>query len=220
MEKIMEILRKMQAEFEATPPEMKLELRAKCEAVTHQVWAKWDSHVGEGTDACEGVTHAYLEEEKEPTPEKTEAVEKPQEVPDRETDTETSGGIEDRTGEQRLAVRRHRQRKKRAQGNGGPRQKFAAFRGGFTRHAIPALRKGHVRKRPGKRYRRRSIRGQGKAPRNGKRGRIVKKDQQPAVGYRNPLKRQTKNNVVRETPEGRTCEKRRRTHPECNSSIR
>jgi hypothetical protein len=48
----------------------------------------------------------------------------------------------------------------------------------------------------------------------------VKRDQQPAVGYRNPLKRQTQDNVVRGTPEGRTCKKRRRTRPGCNNGIR
>jgi hypothetical protein len=71
--------------------------------------------------ACRELTHACLEEEKEPTPEETEAVEKPQEVPEGATDEETSGCTEDRTGEQRLAVRRHKQRKKRTQVNGGPR---------------------------------------------------------------------------------------------------
>jgi hypothetical protein len=33
-------------------------------------------------------------------------------------------------------------------------------------------------------------------------------------------KRQTKVNVVRGTPEGQTCEKKRRTRPECNNGIR
>jgi hypothetical protein len=36
-----------------------------------------------------------LEEEKEPTPEETEAAEKPQEVPKKGMDEETSGGTED-----------------------------------------------------------------------------------------------------------------------------
>jgi hypothetical protein len=102
-----------------------------------------------------------LEEEKEPTPEETAAVEKSQEAPNGAADEETSTGTEDRTGEQRLAVRRHRQRKKRAQVNGGPWQKFAAFRGRFTCCAVPALLKGHVRKGP-RRNRRSGIRGPGK----------------------------------------------------------
>jgi hypothetical protein len=104
-------------------------------------------------EACEEGTEACLEEEKEPAPEETEAVEEPQEVLEgmmeveeepapEETevvaerqevskgapDEEKFGATEDRAGELRLAVRRHRQRKKRAQENGGPWQKFAAFR--------------------------------------------------------------------------------------------
>jgi hypothetical protein len=85
-----------------------------------------------------GVTHAYLE--KEPTPEETEAVEEPQEVPEGvmeveeepapekievvaerqeapegATGEEAIGAAKDRAGELRLVVRHHRQRKKRAQ---------------------------------------------------------------------------------------------------------
>jgi hypothetical protein len=91
----------------------------------------------ETTEACPGVTPACLEK-KEPTPEETEAVAVTEEVPVRATDEETSTGTEDRAGEVRLAVRRHRQRKKRAQIDGEPRQKFAAFHGRFTRRACDA----------------------------------------------------------------------------------
>jgi hypothetical protein len=52
-----------------------------------------------------------LEEEREPTPKETEVVADRQEV--------HKGAIEDRTGEQRLVLRHHRERKKRAQVNGG-----------------------------------------------------------------------------------------------------
>jgi hypothetical protein len=148
-----------------------------------------------------------LEEEKEPTPEETEAAEKPQEVPKRGTDEETSGGTKDRTGEQRLAVRRHRQRKKRAQVNGEPRQKFSAARGRFTRRAVPAMCKGHVRRGPGMKCRRSDIIGRGKASGSRMEDRSLKK-------------RRTKFNVVQGTPKDLTCEKRRRTRPEYNSSIR
>jgi hypothetical protein len=91
-------------------------------------------------------------------------------------DNITNTGTEDRTGEQRLAVRRHRQRKKRAQVNGGPRQKFAAFRGRFTRRAVPALLKGHVRKGP-RRNRRSDVRGPGKTFRSRIDGRSLKQRQ-------------------------------------------
>jgi hypothetical protein len=137
--------------------------------------AEMNAWLGE-MKAWRGVTHACLEEEKESTREETEAVEKPQEVPEGGTDEETSGGTEDRTGEQRLAVRRHRQRKKRAQGSGGPWQKFAVVRGRFTRRAVPALLKGHVRKGPG-RNRRSGVRGPGKTFRSRMEGRSLKQRQ-------------------------------------------
>jgi hypothetical protein len=140
-------------------------------------------------------TRACLEEEKKPVPEETEAVAESREVPEGATYEETSGGTEDQTGEQRLAVRRHRQQKKRAQVDDGPRQKFATARGRFTRLVVPAMRKGHVRRGPGKKCHS-SIRGQSKASRTGKSARVAKRDQQPAMRYRNPLKRQTQDNVV------------------------
>jgi hypothetical protein len=87
-----------------------------------------------------------------------------------------STGTEDRTGEQHLAVRRHRQRKKRAQVNNGPRQKFAAFHGWFTRHAVPALLKGHVCKGL-RRNRRSGVRGPGNTSHSRIDGRSLKQRQ-------------------------------------------
>jgi hypothetical protein len=113
-------------------------------------------------------------------------------------------------------VRRHRQRKKQAQFNGGPRQKFAAFRGHVTHCAVPAMRKGHVRTGPGKRCHRNGVRRPGRTSGT----RIVKRDWQPAVGYRSPLKRRTKVTLVQGALEGRTDDKKRRTRLECNSGIR
>jgi hypothetical protein len=101
------------------------------------------------TEACPMKTRACMEEE-ESAPEETQAVAESREVPKGGTDEEMSGGAEDRTGEQCLALRHHRQWKKRAQVNGGPGQKFATARGRFTRCAVPALPKGHVRKGPGR----------------------------------------------------------------------
>jgi hypothetical protein len=82
--------------------------------------------------------HLRKMEETKRAAEETEAVEESREVPKGGTDEETRAGTEDRTGEQRLAVRSHRQRKKRAQENGGPRQKFAAFADSLP--AVPFLR--------------------------------------------------------------------------------
>jgi hypothetical protein len=138
-----------------------------------------------------------LEVEEEPTPEETEVVTESMEVPDRATDEETSTGTEDRAGEVRLAVRRHGQRKKRAQVNGGPRQKFAAFCRRFTRLAIPALLKGHVRKGP-RRHRRSGMRGPGRTP--GSR-----------IENRGLKERRTKDKAIRGIPGKRTCEGNRQT---------
>jgi hypothetical protein len=160
----------------------------------------------EATEPCEGVTHACLEK-KEQAPEETEAMEKSWEVPEGAVDKEEFGATEDRAGELRLAVRRHRQWKKRAQENGGPRQKFADFHGWFTHRAIPALLKGHVRKGPS-RNRRSSVRGPGKTFCSRMEGRSLKQWQ-------------IKSNVARETPEGRTDEKRRQQwHPEAEQDTR
>jgi hypothetical protein len=219
-----------QTKVEKSTMEQILELLAKMNANQVRMIAKLDARLGE-VKACEGTMKVFLEEKKEPTPEETEAVEEPQEVPEgvveveeepapeeievveesREVpkggmDEETSAGTEDRTGEQRRAVRRHRERKKWAQVNGGPEQKFAAFRGRFTRHAVPALLKGHVRKGP-RRNRRSGVRGPGKMFRSRKDGRSLKQ-------------RRPEYNVVRGTAKGKTCEERRWTCLECNDGIR
>jgi hypothetical protein len=128
----------------------------------------------EAMEFCRAVTPVCLEEEKESAPEKPESVAEPKEVPERATEQETGEDAEDRTGELRLAVRRRRQRKKRAQENGGPRQKFAAFRRRFTRRAVPALLKGHVLKGP-RRNRRSGVRKPGKTFRSRMGGRSLKK---------------------------------------------
>jgi hypothetical protein len=161
-----------------------------------------------------GVMHAYLEEE--PASEEPKAMEEPRDAHIGATVEEAIGAAKDRAGEQHLAVKRHRQRKKRAQVNCGPRQRFATARGRFTRRAIPAMRKGHVCRGPCKRCHRNGVRRPGRTSGT----RIVKRDQQPAVGYRSPLKRRTEVTVVQGAPEGRTDNKKRLTCPECNSGIR
>jgi hypothetical protein len=133
--------------MEANKAELMAEMKAQIGSLASEMNAnqqKMDAWIGEMT-ALLGVTHACLEKEEEPAPEETEAVAEPQEVPEGATDEETLRATEDRGGKQHLAVRHHGQLKKRAQDNGGPRQKFAAVRGRFTRPNIPALRKGHWR---------------------------------------------------------------------------
>jgi hypothetical protein len=67
----------------------------------------------------------------------SEAVAEHQEVPNEEAAVENIGALEDRYGDQHLAVRRHGQLKKWAQGDGGSRQKFAKAADGWP--AAPFL---------------------------------------------------------------------------------
>jgi hypothetical protein len=121
----------------------------------NEEWNKTYMGIGrKSTETCEGNTEAFLE--KGSAPEEPESVAEPKEVPESATEQETGQATEDRNGELRLAVRRHRQWKKRAQENGGPRQKFAAFHRRVTCRAVPALIKGP------KRNRRSGVKGLGK----------------------------------------------------------
>jgi hypothetical protein len=68
----------------------------------------------------------------------------------KEINLENIGSSEDRCKDQRLAVRRRRGAKKRSQDSVGSRQKVSAARKRVIRRAIPAVRKGNIRKGPGK----------------------------------------------------------------------
>jgi hypothetical protein len=142
-----------------------------------------------------------------------------EEVPEGATDKEAIGVTEDRSRNLRLAVRCRGRLKTRTRCDSRLRQECVTTVGRPTRRFVPALRKGHVRKGPGKKCHS-GLRGQTKASRNGKRGRIVGRDQQPAVGYRSLLKQNTKDIIVRDTPEGRVCEKRRQTRLGCTNGIK
>jgi hypothetical protein len=155
-------------------------------------------------EACPVKMEACLE--KESASEATEVVEESREVPEGATDEKAFGATEDRAGEHRLAVRHHRQQKKRPQVSDGPWQKFSAVRGQFTRCAIPAVRKGHACKGLG-RNRCSGVRGPGRTSGSRMEDRSLKK-------WR------TKVNAVGGTPKGRTSKKRRRTRPKCNNGIR
>jgi hypothetical protein len=160
----------------------------------------------ETAEACRVKTHACLEEEEKPAPEETEVVAKPQEVPEGATEQETIGVIEDRSGNLRLAVRCRGRLKTRTKCDGRLRQDCAATVGRPTRRFVPALRKGGLRKGPGKKWRS-GIKGPGRTLGNRMGGRSLKK-------------RRTKFNVVQGTPKDRTYEKRQRSRPECNDGIR
>lgn len=70
--------------------------------------------------------------------EETESESEPQEVSKEETAVETIGALEDQYGDRYLAVGRHRQPKKRTQGDGGSRKNLAAPRRQVTSLAVPA----------------------------------------------------------------------------------
>jgi hypothetical protein len=227
----------MKAEKKADKAEMMAEMKTQIGCLAYKMEAKMDDNKEEmkhainslrfalegaintqvEMKACREVTHACLEE-KEPTPEKTEAVAEPHEVPKGATDAETIGATEDRSRDLRLAVSCHRELRTWTKRDGRVRQEHAAV-GRPTRHTVPAMRKGGLCKGPGRMCCRSCIGGQSKASPSRKSGRITKWDQQPAMGYQNPLKWQTQD-VVQGTPEGRTCKNRRRTRPECNNGIR
>jgi hypothetical protein len=86
----------------------------------------------------------------EATPEATEAAVERQELFKEETSPNNIGSSEDRCEEQRLVARRRRGAKKRSQDSVGSRQKVSAARKPVIRRAIPAVRKGNIRKCPGK----------------------------------------------------------------------
>jgi hypothetical protein len=67
-----------------------------------------------------------------------------------EINLENIGSSEDRSGYQRLVVRRRRGANKRTQDSVGSRQKLSAARKRVIRRAIPAARKGNIRKGPGR----------------------------------------------------------------------
>jgi hypothetical protein len=146
----------------------------------------------EAMEVCRAVTPTCLEEEKESSPEETEAVAEPQEVPEGVTDEEAIGAAEDRSKDLRLAVRCRGRLKTRTKPDGRLRQVCAATVGRPTHRSVPAIRKGGLRKGPGRMCCRSGIGRRSKASRAGKRG-------------------MAKNNVEQGAPEGRTDDKKRRT---------
>jgi hypothetical protein len=159
----------------------------------------------ETTKACPVKTHACLQEEEKPAPEEIEVVAKPQEVPEGATEQETIGVTEDRSGNLRLAVRCRGRLKTRTKCDRWLRQDCASTVGRPTRRFVPVLRKGGLRKGPGKKCHS-GIKGPGRTLGNRMGGWSLKK-------WR------TKFNVVQGTPKDWTCEKRQRSQPECNNGI-
>jgi hypothetical protein len=146
------------------------------------------------------------EAKREPTPEEIEDVAELQEVPEGATDEEAIGVTEDRSRNLRLAVRCCGRLKTRTKCDGRLRQDCAATVGRLTHRFVPVLRKGGLRKGPGKKCRS-GIKGPSRTL--GCR-----------MGGRSLKKWRTKFNVAQGTPKDQTCEKRQWSQPECNTGIR
>jgi hypothetical protein len=175
MEEIMEFLRAIEHKREA---ESKAN-QEKMDAIERKMMDKMDA-IQATTDFQLEETMARLGETKassvttEDCEEKTEAcLENSQEVPEGATDEEAIGGAKGRSRDLRRAVRCRGRLKTRTKCDGRLRQDCAATVGRPTRRSFPAMRKGGLRRGPGKKCRRGS-KGQNKAFRIGKRKMIGK----------------------------------------------
>jgi hypothetical protein len=187
MEQLVELLKfqiagqaRMEAKMDADKAEAKREreankaesmanhlmIEAEMKATQHEIKAHHKEMIAK-MDAWRGVTPACLEEE-EPAPEEPMAVTEMAEVPEGATDEEAIRVAEDRSRDLRRAIRCRRCLKTRTKCNGRLRQDCAVAVGRPTRRFIPVLRKGGLRKGPGKKCR--SGTGGQKCPRIGIRG--------------------------------------------------
>jgi hypothetical protein len=89
-------------------------------------------------------------EETEANPGATEAAVERQKLREKEINVEHIGSSEDRFGDRHLGVPRRRGAKKPIEDSVGSRQKLSAARKQVIRRTVPAVRKGHTRKSPGK----------------------------------------------------------------------
>jgi hypothetical protein len=107
-----------------------------------------------GQEKTEAMMEACLEKTEvtdlEANPEEIKFVMEHQKAPKEKAAVETIGALEDRCGDRHLALRRRRQLRELTQDDSGFRKKLAAAWRRMTRDAIPAPRKGHGRKGPGR----------------------------------------------------------------------
>jgi hypothetical protein len=160
---------KMEAKIDSSQEKMDAiehKMLAKMETTQHRIKAHHEEMMAK-MDAWRGVTPACPEKE-EPAPEEPKAVAETEEVPEG-----AIGVTEDRSRNLRLAVGCRGRLKTRTKGDGRVRQVYAATIGRPTRRSVPAMRKGGLRRGPGKKCRRGS-KGQNKAFRIGKRKMIGK----------------------------------------------
>jgi hypothetical protein len=143
-----------EAESDAKARHEKAEARAVARHERFLAFLDGLTSCGEGMTSCQTETTSSSEEMEatnlEATPDETEATVERQELFEKETNFDTIGSSEDRCEDRRLVVRRRRGAKKRSQDSVGFRQKSSAARKRVIRRAIPAVRKGNIRKGPGK----------------------------------------------------------------------
>jgi hypothetical protein len=84
------------------------------------------------------------------TLEETEAAVERQKLRENEINVDNIASSEGRSGHKPLAVRRRQEAKKRSQDSVGSRQKSSAARKRVIHRTVPAVRKGYMRKGPGK----------------------------------------------------------------------
>jgi hypothetical protein len=140
------------AEMKAAQAEIKAayaEMEARAEARHERFLARLDglTSYGKGTTTCSEEMDATT---LEANPEEIEAAVEWQDLFKREINVENIGSSEDRSGYQRLVVRRRRGANKRTQDSVGSRQKLSAARKRVVCRVIPAVRKGNIRKGPGR----------------------------------------------------------------------
>jgi hypothetical protein len=138
-------MKAVQAEIKAAYAEME----ARAEARHERFLVRLDglTSYGKETTTCSEEMDATI---LEANPEETEAAVERQDLFKEEINLENIGSSEDRSGYQRLVVRRRRGANKRTQDSVGSRQKLSAARKPVVRRAIPAVRKGNILKGPGR----------------------------------------------------------------------
>jgi hypothetical protein len=144
---------KANAEMKASQERASAEIKAAYAEMEMARLGGLTSH-GKGTTTCQTETTSSSEEMEatnlEATPEATEAAVERQELFKEETYSNNIRSSEDRCEEQRLVVRRRPGTKKRSQDSAGSKQKLSVAHKRVIRRAITAVRKGNIRKGPGK----------------------------------------------------------------------
>jgi hypothetical protein len=195
-----EEMKEMEARAEAS--QEKADADTKARHVRFLAFLDRLSHYGKGTTTCQTETTSCPGEMEatnlEATPEETEAAVERKELFKEETYSNNIGSSEDLCKGRRLVVRRRRGAKKRSQNSVGSRLKLSAARKRVIRLSVPAVRKGKIRKCPGK----------DNVARGASRGKTIVKSRRPCHNGRwhretkkpsYPMTRKTTDRILRKT---------------------